>query len=105
MNRFIVTESKHIKGFDFEAVVMDTTKPLIISEKHYTSLDGALHYEVVCECYDLDAAVHIAEVLNTREVECENHEKNRKLLQASELRNAEMRDSLSRIAYPDTTGQ
>ena len=51
----------------FEATVMDMTKPEIIGGKHYAGSDGQLHYETVCECFNLKDAKLICDALNAAE--------------------------------------
>lgn len=51
----------------FEATVMDTTKPEIIGGEHYAGSDGQLHYETVCECFNLEDAQLICDALNAAE--------------------------------------
>lgn len=51
----------------FNATVMDTTKPIIIGGEHYAESDGQLHYETVCECFNLKDAKLICDALNAAE--------------------------------------
>lgn len=48
----------------FEATVVDTSKPDIVSGKHYQGSDGQYHYEPVCECFTMDDAIKVCAALN-----------------------------------------
>jgi hypothetical protein len=47
----------------FEATVWDTEKPLMIGGQHYES-KGVFEFETVCECFDMEQALRVAEALN-----------------------------------------
>lgn len=51
----------------FTATVVDTTRPVMIGDKHYER-DGVKHYEAVCECFEEEDAKLIATSLNARVV-------------------------------------
>jgi hypothetical protein len=58
MSRFVVTdETEH--GCCHAAVVVDTSKPMMIGNKHYNG-----RFERVCECWNEEDAEMIAEALN-----------------------------------------
>ena len=55
----------------FDATVVDTTKPIIISGEHYkdTGEECRYHYESVCECFEMKDANRICAALNALEID------------------------------------
>jgi hypothetical protein len=60
MARFKLGNDDQIEhGCCYGAVVVDTTKPVMIGDKHYNN-----QYERVCECFDEKDGQMIADALN-----------------------------------------
>lgn len=58
-DRYKVIERSESGHCCFECTVVDTTK---ISHTHFVT--GEVHYEPVCECFDVEDAVMICSALN-----------------------------------------
>lgn len=61
--RYKIIEGSTSHHCCFEYSIVDTTKPLMIGEKHWES-DGVKEYETICECFFLNDAETICNALN-----------------------------------------
>lgn len=64
MSRYKVVKGSQSAHCCFDATVVDTTKPIMISGEHYKD-----QYEAVCECFEETDAQTVCDALNVKQAE------------------------------------